>query len=76
MEKGIIGKEIFVRDIDEESKLYKVINEFGDVFYVIKELYGGEYLEIFSTHEGPGEPERMVSVFKVIKANFEVGEWK
>ena len=69
-------KEIFIKDLDEESKLYKVINKFGETYYVIKELYGGEYLEIFSTHEGPGEPERMVNVFKVIKENFEVEEWK
>ena len=69
MEKkvGKMELEIFIRDIDGESKLYKVTNKVGDIYYVIKELDKGEYLEIFCTPVSPGEPEKMIDYYKAAK---------
>ena len=69
MEKkvGKMELEIFIRDIDGESKLYKVTNKVGDTYYVIKELDEGEYLEIFSTPASAGEPEKMIGYYKTTK---------
>lgn len=60
-------KEVFIKDIDKESKLYKVTNKAGDTYYVIKEFYLGEYREIFSTLAGPGEPEKMIDYYLTMK---------
>lgn len=37
----MIKEEIFIKNIDEESKLYRLINDDGDNYYVIKELDEG-----------------------------------
>lgn len=67
-------KEIFIKDIDEESKLYKIINKAGDIYYVIKELEEGEYLKLFSTLAQAGESEKMINYYKNIKKLFDVEE--
>lgn len=68
-------KEIFIKDIDEESKLYKITNKAGDTYYVIKELDEGEYLKLFSTLAKAGEPEKMINYYKNIKTSFWGGRW-
>ena len=55
----------FIKDIDDNAKLYEVINAGGEKIYIIELKEDGEYIETFScvADEDGEEPELMVEYY-------------
>lgn len=61
-----VEQEKFIRDIDEKAKLYKGKKEDG-IYYILKVLDKGKYLDLFICEEEAGEPDGMIDFYKSIK---------